>query len=106
MWVVTDVYAAIADANRRLLLDELALRDAQPLFELCARLATVHGVSLSRQAVSQHLAVLEEAGLVTTRREGRTKLHSFDPTPLRELVDRWPLEPSSPTSPSTRPHRA
>ncbi|OYN96157.1 transcriptional regulator, ArsR family [Propionibacteriaceae bacterium ES.041] len=87
---MTDVYAAIADPNRRLLLDELARRDAQPLFELCARLTTVHGVSLSRQAVSQHLAVLEEAGLVTTRREGRTKLHSFNPDPLREITDRWP----------------
>ena len=84
------MYAAIADPNRRLLLDELARRDAQPLFELCARLTTVHGVSLSRQAVSQHLAVLEEAGLVTTRRAGRTKLHSFNPEPLREITDRWP----------------
>lgn len=89
--MVTDVYAALADPNRRLLLDELARRNDQPLFELCARLATVHGVSLSRQAVSQHLAVLEDAGLVTTRREGRTKLHSFRPAPLQEVITRWPV---------------
>jgi DNA-binding transcriptional ArsR family regulator len=49
-----------------------------------------HGITSSRQAISQHLAVLEEAGLVTSRRDGRTKLHHLDTTPLRALTERWP----------------
>ena len=47
----------------------------------------------SRQAISQHLAVLEDAGLVTTRREGRYKFHHLDLAPLGEIADRWPLRP-------------
>ena len=72
-----DLYRALADPTRRLLLDELRERDDQSLFELCTRLAVVHQVTSSRQAVSQHLAVLEAAGLVRTRRSGRTKLHTL-----------------------------
>lgn len=85
------LYRALADPTRRLLLDELRERDGQSLFELCARLATRHQVTLSRQAVSQHLAVLEEARLVRSRREGRTKLHSLSTAPLRSILERWPL---------------
>jgi DNA-binding transcriptional ArsR family regulator len=83
------LYKALADETRRLLLDELTERDGQSLFELCARLTMRHGVGSSRQAISQHLAVLEEAELVTSRREGRTKLHHLDVTPLRRITDRW-----------------
>jgi DNA-binding transcriptional ArsR family regulator len=86
-----DIYRALADPTRRALLDELQERDGQTLFELCARLISRHGLSLSRQAVSQHLDVLEEAGLVRTRREGRYKFHSLDTSPLRAIVDRWHL---------------
>jgi DNA-binding transcriptional ArsR family regulator len=86
---VGDVFRALADETRRLILDELAERDGQTLFELCARLAMRHGVASSRQAISQHLEVLEGAGLVTTRREGRTKLHHFDRAPLDAIVERW-----------------
>jgi DNA-binding transcriptional ArsR family regulator len=91
---VSDVFQALAAPARRAILDELTLRDDQTLFELCARL-TAHGVDISRQAISQHLDVLETAGLVVARRDGRYKFHSIDPTPLRELVDRWHRPPST-----------
>jgi DNA-binding transcriptional ArsR family regulator len=87
--VVTDVYRALADATRRAILDELSERDGQTLFELCTRLATRHGLGSTRQAISQHLEVLESAGLVRTRREGRYKFHQLDTTPLETLLERW-----------------
>ena len=89
---VGDVFKALADPTRRAILDELAERDGQTLFELCTRLAMKHGVTSSRQAISQHLDVLEEAGLVTTRREGRYKFHSIDTGPLRAIAQRWPTQ--------------
>lgn len=85
-----DVYKALADPTRRAILDELTDRDGQTLFELCARLAMKHGLSSSRQAISQHIDVLEGAGLVRTGREGRYKPHHIDPTPLRAISERWP----------------
>jgi DNA-binding transcriptional ArsR family regulator len=72
---VSDVFQALAAPARRAILDELHDRDGQTLFELCSRLAMRHGLGLSRQAVSQHLDVLEQAGLVTTRRDGRYTFH-------------------------------
>jgi DNA-binding transcriptional ArsR family regulator len=86
---VGDVYKAIADPTRRAILDELTERDGQTLFEICSRLATKHGLGSSRQAISQHLAALEDAGLVRTRREGRYKFHHVDASPLREIAERW-----------------
>ena len=88
-----DVFKALADPTRRTILDELAERDGQTLFELCARLATRHGLGSSRQAISQHLAVLEEAGLVRTRKEGRYKFHDLQRAPLERLADRWLVPP-------------
>lgn len=88
-----ELFRALADPTRRLILDELRDRDGQSLFELCGRLAMVHGVGSTRQAVSQHLAVLEGAGLVTTRRQGRVKLHHVDLRPLAAIVERWPPTP-------------
>ncbi|HEX6207607.1 MAG TPA: metalloregulator ArsR/SmtB family transcription factor [Actinomycetota bacterium] len=93
---MSDVYRAIADPSRRAILDELVDRDGQTLFEICARLAMKHGLTSSRQAVSQHLAVLEEAGLVRTRREGRYKFHFLDTRPLGEVIERWPIERRGP----------
>jgi DNA-binding transcriptional ArsR family regulator len=87
-----DVYRALADPTRRAILDELAERDGQTLFEICARLATRHGLAATRQAFSQHLDVLERAGLVTTRRQGRYKFHHFRREPLRTIAARWPLD--------------
>jgi len=85
------VFKALADPTRRAILDELTDRDGQTLFELCARLATKHGMGSTRQAISQHLDVLASAGLVTTRREGRYKFHHLDTAPLREITRRWPI---------------
>ncbi len=85
------VFKAIGDPTRRAILDELTDRTGQTLFEICGRLTMKHGLSSSRQAISQHLAVLEEAGLVTTRREGRYKFHDIDTTPLRSITERWPI---------------
>lgn len=85
-----DVFKALNDETRRLVLDELAERDGRSLFEICTVLTMRHGISSSRQAISQHLAVLEEAGLITTERRGRTKLHYFNGEPIREIARRWP----------------
>ncbi len=85
------VFKAIGDPTRRAILDELTDRTGQTLFEICSRLTMKHGLSSSRQAISQHLAVLEEAGLVHTRREGRYKFHDIDTTPLRSIAERWPV---------------
>ena len=78
---------------RRAILDELTDRNGQTLFELCGRL-TANGLGMSRQAVSQHLDVLEQAGLVKTRRDGRYKFHDLDTTPLDEIVRRWKEPPA------------
>ena len=86
---VGDVFKALADPTRRTILDELTEHDGQTLFELCARLATKHQLASSRQAISQHLAVLEEAGLVATRKEGRYKFHDLRTGPLEHMADRW-----------------
>ena len=86
-----DVFKALADPTRRAILDELQDRDGQTLFELCSRLTTRHGLGSTRQAISQHLDVLEAAGLVTTRREGRYKFHHIDTAPLRQVVERWSI---------------
>jgi DNA-binding transcriptional ArsR family regulator len=86
-----DIYRALADPTRRAILDALQERNGQTLFELYNRLISRHGLRSSRQAVSQHLDVLEEAGLVLTRREGRYKFHDVDTAPLRTIIDRWQL---------------
>ena len=69
---------------------ELQARCGQTLFEICARLITRHGSASSRQAISQHLDVLDAAGPARTRREGRNKCHDLDTTPLQEITARWP----------------
>jgi len=80
---VDDVFRALADANRRRLLDSLNERSGQNLRELCA------GLDMTRQSVSKHLAVLEEANLVTTLRRGREKLHYLNPVPINDIAERW-----------------
>ena len=85
-----DLYRALAEPTRRTILDELADRDGQTLFEICTRLIMKHGIGASRQAISQHLAVLEDAGLVRTERSGRYKFHYLDTAPLNEIAQRWP----------------
>ena len=78
------VFKALADAGRRRLLDALFRDDGQSLTRLCDALP-----AMTRFGVMKHLAVLEQAGLVVTHREGRTKLHYLNPVPIREIHDRW-----------------
>jgi DNA-binding transcriptional ArsR family regulator len=87
---MADIYEAISVPARRTILDELYARDGQTLFELCGRLTMKHGMGLSRQAISQHLAVLESVGLVSVKREGRYKYHFMHTMPLKEITSRWP----------------
>lgn len=86
---VGDVFKALADPTRRTILDELAERDGQTLFEICSRLTMKHQLALSRQAISQHLDVLEAGGLIVTRKQGRYKIHHLDIGPLESIADRW-----------------
>jgi DNA-binding transcriptional ArsR family regulator len=86
---LSDVFHALAAPARRAILDELHDRDGQTLFELCTRLTMKHDLGMSRQAISQHLDVLESAGLVRSRREGRYRFHHLDAAPLEDIARRW-----------------
>ena len=77
------VFRALADASRRLLLDRLHARNGQTLGELC------QGLDMTRQAVAKHLAILEEANLVSWKRQGREKLHFINPVPINQIAERW-----------------
>ncbi|MGN6571821.1 MAG: ArsR/SmtB family transcription factor [Pseudolabrys sp.] len=77
------VFRALADVSRRELLDRLRAENGQTLGQLCARLA------MTRQAVSKHLAILEEANLVATVKRGREKLHYLNPVPIHDIGERW-----------------
>lgn len=86
---MVDLFEALAAPARRAILDVLCERDGQTLFEICARLTMKHDFALTRQAISQHLDVLEAAGLLRSKREGRYKYHYLDTTPLNAIVKRW-----------------
>ena len=77
------VFRALADGNRRQLLDRLHRRNAQTLGELCK------GIEMTRQAVTKHLGILEQANLVASRRQGREKLHFINPVPINDIAERW-----------------
>jgi DNA-binding transcriptional ArsR family regulator len=78
-----EVFKALADPTRRKLLDRLHAENGQTLSELCERLA------MTRQAVTKHLVLLEEANLVVTLKRGREKLHYLNPVPIHEIAERW-----------------
>ena len=78
-----DVFKALADASRRKLLDVLHSNNGQTLTELCEHLA------MTRQAVTKHLKLLEEANLIVVVWRGREKLHYLNPTPIHEIYQRW-----------------
>ncbi|RTL75699.1 MAG: ArsR family transcriptional regulator [Bradyrhizobiaceae bacterium] len=78
-----EVFKALADASRRLLLDRLHARNGQTLLELC------NGLDMTRQAVTKHLAILEDANLVATIKHGREKLHYLNPVPIHQIGERW-----------------
>jgi DNA-binding transcriptional ArsR family regulator len=80
---VNDVFRALADPSRRALLDALYKRNGQTLGELC------DGMAMTRQAVTKHLALLEDANLVATVWRGREKLHYLNPVPIHEISERW-----------------
>jgi DNA-binding transcriptional ArsR family regulator len=77
------VFRALGDASRRRLLDRLHHKNGQTLGELC------DGLDMTRQAVAKHLAVLEEANLVSWKRQGREKLHFINPMPINAIAERW-----------------
>lgn len=83
------LFKALADSTRRKILDELSERDGQTLFELCSRLLMKYQIVSTRQAISQHLALLEAANLVTVKREGRYKFHYINTSPLNAIQQRW-----------------
>lgn len=86
---VDDVFRALSNSTRRLILEELADTDEQTLYELCVRLTMNHDVDMTRQGVSKHLDVLEEASLVTTTRRGKYKLMAFTGTERVEAAVDW-----------------
>ncbi|MBV8567691.1 MAG: helix-turn-helix transcriptional regulator [Methylobacteriaceae bacterium] len=77
------VFRALADASRRQLLDRLHERNGQTLGDLC------RGLDMTRQAVAKHLAILEEANLVSWKRQGREKLHFINLVPINDIAERW-----------------
>jgi DNA-binding transcriptional ArsR family regulator len=77
------VFRALADASRRQLLDRLHRNNGQTLGGLC------QGMNMTRQAVAKHLSILEEANLVSWKRQGREKLHFINPVPINEIAERW-----------------
>jgi len=84
IYVDTDaVFKALADSSRRKLLDRLFENNGQTLSELCV------GLDMSRQAVTKHLVLLEQASLVVTLKRGREKLHYLNPVPIHEIAQRW-----------------
>ena len=83
MTAIDKVFKALADPSRRELLDRLHAKNGQTLGELCA------GLDMARQSVTQHLGVLEEANLISFQRQGREKLHYFNPVPIQEIYERW-----------------
>ena len=83
MKAIDKVFKALADPSRRELLDRLHARNGQTLNELC------QGLEMTRQSVTQHLGVLEDANLISVQRQGREKLHYFNPVPIHEIYERW-----------------
>ena len=80
---IDKAFKALADPSRRELIDRLHARNGQTLTELCG------GLDMTRQAVTQHLALLEEANLISVQRQGREKLHFFNPVPIHDIYERW-----------------
>src|ERR1700712_4633694 len=77
------VFKALADPNRRQLIDRLHAKSGQTLSELCK------GLDMARQSVTEHLGLLEDANLISVQWQGREKLHYFNPVPIHEIYERW-----------------
>ncbi|WP_439561573.1 ArsR/SmtB family transcription factor [Roseinatronobacter sp.] len=83
------VFKALADPTRRRIIDVLREQPDQSLFQICAISVAEYGKSISRQAMTQHLDMLQRAGLVAVTWSGRTKIHALNLTPLQQAVDIW-----------------
>jgi len=83
------IFKALADPTRRLILDELSQRNELTLYELTARLIMKHNLNISRQAIAKHLSVLDDAGLVKSKRKGKYRVLIFNNEPLKNLLERW-----------------
>lgn len=88
-WDKDAIFKALGDSNRRLILDELSERNELTLYELTARLIMKHELSISRQAIAKHLSVLEDAGLVKSKRKGKYRVLIFNNEPLKNLLKGW-----------------
>jgi len=84
---VDSIFNALGDPTRVAIVEELAARDRQSLFELCTRLLDAHGLGMSRQAIAKHIAVLRDAGVLTVEQVGRTSVHSLDRRALQRARD-------------------
>jgi DNA-binding transcriptional ArsR family regulator len=98
------VFRVLSDDTRRRIIDELAERDGQTLFEIHVRLISWHGASLSRQGLSKHLALMEQAGLIRTEWRWRSKHHFLERAPLRQVWDLWLGQHAGNTETKEMPH--
>jgi DNA-binding transcriptional ArsR family regulator len=86
---VNQLFRALADTTRRLIIDELMTRDQQSLFEIYKQVVSRHGIGQSRQAFSRHLSVLEDVGIIHTEWQGTTKRHTVTTGPIALLRGAW-----------------
>lgn len=89
---LSQLFRALGDDTRLLILEQLRKRDGQSLFEICARLVEEYDITLTRQAITRHLNTLEDAGLISTAWQGRTKVHALTADALEQTVNSW-LQP-------------
>lgn len=89
MWDKDAIFKALADSNRRLILDELSERNEMTLYELTARLIMKHNLTISRQGITKHLSLLEDAGLVQSKRKGKYRVLFFNNEPLKDWLKGW-----------------
>ncbi|MEL6529018.1 MAG: winged helix-turn-helix domain-containing protein [Pseudomonadota bacterium] len=89
---LSQLFRALGDDTRLLIMDQLRQRNDQSLFEICARLVEEHSITLTRQAITRHLKTLEDAGLICTAWRGRTKVHSLTAEALEQTINPW-LQP-------------
>lgn len=97
-----NVFRALSDSTRCAIVEELAARDGQSLFEICTTLITRRGISVSRQAVAKHIAVLSRAGVVDVRWSGRTRIHRLNRGPLHE-AQQWLAAHTATATDTTEP---
>jgi DNA-binding transcriptional ArsR family regulator len=88
-WDRDTIFKALGDSTRRLILDELSERNELMLYELMARLIMKHNLTISRQGIAKHLSVLEDTGLVKSKRKGKYRVLMFNNEPLKNLLKGW-----------------